>query len=89
LAHAGIVFGAQDDDLAGLVAGAADAIAETAGDPLKIGKGAVAPLGMERRNRLGEIDRSSTAELGTARIEVSSSGRWPRQARRSSPCRSP
>jgi hypothetical protein len=57
LAHAEIVVGAPDDDLAGLVAGATDAIAETAGDPLEIGKDAVAPLGMERRNRLGEIDR--------------------------------
>ena len=54
LAHAEIVVGAPDDDLARLVARTPDGVGEAAGDALEVGEDAIAPLGVERGDRLGE-----------------------------------
>ena len=54
LAHAEIVVGAPDDDLAGLVPVPPQRVGEAPGDALQIGEDAIAPLGMERGDRLGE-----------------------------------
>ncbi len=54
LAHAEIVVGAPDDDLAGLFPVPPQGVGEAAGDPFKVGEDAIAPLGVERGNRLRE-----------------------------------
>src|SRR5690554_2648525 len=92
LAHAQIVVGAPDGDLARLPAGAPDSARECADDPLQIGEDTIATFRMKLVNRLGKepliihaafLGCGRIINLARAGVHPRGDGKLPRSALKS------